>query len=200
MQERKYNPPIKIIAEVSLFPEDTLDLRRLQLYNIVSENITSDFSAIECNEQVYLIFDFSNFYKVAKLEETKKQELEVLGIHFWEAELNNKGNLSKIRRLPVSRMLTENPETSYFVTEITGMKDDIDVSFDFKRFRNLNIKDDYWRSFIEFTPDFIDHVGEYKIFNDTKLFLLYCTKAGIITEPYIVNRILEKFFDQLKTL
>lgn len=193
MQERKYNPPIKIIAESSLFPEDTLDLRRLQLYNLVNDNITSDFSAIECDEQVYLIFDFSNFYKVAKLEETKKQQLEVLGIHFWETELNNKGNISKIRRLPVSRLLTENPETSYFVTEITGMNDDIDVSFDFKRFRNSNnINDNYWKSFPEITPDFIDYVCKCKNIADTKLFTLYCVKAGIITEPYIVNRILEK--------
>lgn len=194
MQERKYNPPIKIIAEASLFPEDTVDLRKLRLYNLVNDNITSDFSVIECNSngQVYLMFDFSNFYKIVKLEETKRSELDDLGIHFWEAELNDKGNLSKIRRLPVHRKITEDPETSYFITEIFGMNNDFEVSFDFKKFREPNFKENFWRSFSEITPDHIDCVGGYKSLNDTKLFLLYCTKAGIITEPYIVNRILEK--------
>ncbi len=195
MQEKIYKPTIKIIAEVSPFPEDTVELRRLQLYDIVNKNITSDFSAIECRDNIYLIFDYTNFYKVAKLEQTNRPELDSLCIRFWEAELNKEGNISIIRRLPVNREITEYPETSYFITEIFGTNNDFGVSFDFKRFREPNFTDEYfWRSFSEITPDHIDYLGAYKIFNDTKLFLLYCTKAGIITKPNIVNRILEKFF------
>ena len=194
MQEKRYKPTIKIIAEVSPFPEDTVELRRLQLYDIVNKNITSDFSAIECRDNIYLIFDYSNFYKVAKLEQTNRSELDSLCIRFWEAELNNEDNISIIRRLPVSRVITEDPDTSYFITEISGTNNDFRVSFDFKRFREPNFKENFWRTFSEITPDHIDYVGANKIFNDTKLFLLYCTKAGIITEPYIVNRILERFF------
>lgn len=200
MQEKRYKPTIKIIAEVSPFPEDTVELRRLQLYDIVNKNITSDFSATECRDNIYLIFDYSNFYKVAKLEQTNRSELDSLCIRFWEAELNKEGNISIIRRLPVSREITEYPETSYFITEIFGMNDDFEVSFDFKKFREPVFKENFWRSFSEITPDHIDYVVAHKIFNDTKLFLLYCIKAGIITEPYILNRVLEKFSDQLKIL
>ena len=193
MQEKRYKPTIKIIAGAAPFPEDTVELRRLQLYDIIDKNITSDFSAIECRDNIYLMFDYTNFYKVAKLEQTNRPELDSLCIRFWEAELNKEGNISIIRRLPVSRKITEDPETSYFITEIFGMYNDFEVSFDFKKFRDLS-KENFWRSFSEITPDHIDLIGEYKTFNDYKLFLLYCTKAGTITEPYIVNRILEKIF------
>ena len=190
MQEKRYKPTIKIIAEASPFPEDTVELRRLRLYDIVNKNITSDFSAIECRDNIYLIFDYSNFYKVAKLEQTNRSELDSLCIRFWEAELNNEDNISMIRRLPVSRKITEDPSTSYFVTEIQHLNYDFKISFDFKYF-NSSLVEDYWISFNALTPDYVNSI--FNSLLNTRLFYIYCIKAGIISNNRIIDYLIQAF-------
>lgn len=192
MQEKRYKPTIKIIAEAAPFPDDTVELRRLQLYDIVNKNITSDFSVIECRDNIYLIFDYSNFYKVAKLEQTNRSELDSLCIWFWEAELNKEGNISIIRRLPVSRKITEDPSTSYFVTEIQQLNYDFKISFDFKYF-NSSLVEDYWINFNELTPDHINTVFKSFSLLNTRLFYTYCIKAGIISNNRIIDYIEQAF-------